>query len=248
MKNILLLVIVFAASLTHAQKMAIEKIELAREKLVVYYTLDDTNPNHNYQVSLYSSKDNFAAPVTRVTGDVGNEVKPGAQKKIEWNMAQELGTYKGTLSIEVRAGVFVPIVKLSGFNPNLKYKRGKTYPILWTSGNNGGQIDIDLFDAQDRVHSDRNIPNTGKYEYAIPSSVKTGSDYRLKFTNTRNRDEYIFSPPFRIVPKIPFAIKAGAAILVLGGAAIMLNAAGGGGEGGTPDAQKIDTYPTDLPN
>lgn len=247
MKNILLFLFASAAIIGHAQKMAIEKIELAREKLVVYYTLDDTNPNHNYQVSLYSSKDNFAAPVTRVTGDVGNEVKPGAQKKIEWNMAQELGAYKGTLSIEVRAGVFVPVVKLSGFNPDMKYKRGKTYPILWTSGNNGGQIDIDLYDAQDRVHSDRNIPNTGKYEYSIPASAKAGSEYRLKFTNTRNRDEYIYSPPFRIVPKIPFMVKAGAALLVLGGVAVLVSSGGGGGDNGNTDGQKIDVYPTDLP-
>jgi hypothetical protein len=109
MKNILLTLLLFAVTITQAQKMAIEKIELAREKLVVYYSLDDTNPNHNYQVSLYSSKDNFAAPVTKVIGDVGNEVKPGAQKKIEWNMAQELGAYKGSLSIEVRAGVSILI-------------------------------------------------------------------------------------------------------------------------------------------
>lgn len=249
MKKNLLSLLLLTPIISFCQKMAIEKIELAREKLIVYYTLDDNNPNHNYQVSLYSSKDNFAAPVTRVAGDVGNEVKPGAQKKIEWNMAQELGAYKGTLSVEVRAGVFVPVVKLSGFNPDLKYKRGKTYPILWTSGNNGGQIDIDLFDGQDRVHSDRNIPNTGKYEYAIPSSVKAGKDYKLKFTNTRNRDEYIFSPTFRIVPKIPFALKAGAAIVVLGGAAIILNAAGGGGEGNNgTTTQTIDGFPTELPD
>jgi hypothetical protein len=98
------------------------------------------------------------------------------------------------------------------------------------------------------VHSDRNIPNTGKYEYSIPSSVKPGGEYRLRFTNTRNRDEYIYSPPFRIVPKIPFMVKAGAALVVLGGAAVIFSSGGGGGDNGTPSgAQKIDLYPTDLP-
>ncbi|HTJ53249.1 MAG TPA: Ser-Thr-rich GPI-anchored membrane family protein [Cyclobacteriaceae bacterium] len=238
----LFVVIAFGAE---AQKMMIEKIEIAREKLIVHYILDDSNTANNYQVSLYSSKDNFAAPLTRVTGDVGNEVKPGAQKKIEWNILQELGNYKGPLSLELRGGIFVPIVKLTGFSSAIKYKRGKTYPILWTSGNMGGQIDIDLLDGQERVNSDRNIPNTGKYEYAIPGSVKAGSNYRLKFTNTRNRDEYVYSPTFKIVHRIPTLVKA-AGVVIVGGVAFVL-----GASGGSPSSEKksndLPTYPTDLP-
>jgi hypothetical protein len=229
-----------------SQKIAVNKIELSRDKLIVHYTLDDTNPNHNYQVSLFSSKDNFAAPVIRVKGDVGQEVKPGAEKKIEWDILQELGAFKGALSVELRAGVFIPIVKLSAFDAERKYKRGKTYPLLWSSGNMGGQIDIDLYDGQDRIHSDRNIPNSGKYEYAVPGSVKSGKNYRLKFTNTRNRDEYIYSPPFRIVPRIPFIVKAGVLLAVVGGTAVVVGAGGGEGGGNTPGAQDLAKWP-ELP-
>lgn len=192
-----------------AQKISLSRIDLEMDKLVVHFSLDDTNPNHTYQIALYSSKDNFATPLTKVTGDVGTEVKAGSALTIRWNMAQELGSFKGDLSVEVRARVFVPFVKLTSFDTDRKYKRGKTYPLLWSSGNMGGQIDIDLFDGQDRVDGDRNVPNTGKYEFAISGSVKPGKAYRLKFTNTRNRDEYIYSQPFRIVPKVPFALKAG---------------------------------------
>jgi hypothetical protein len=206
-----------------AQKISIKRIDIQKDKLLVYFSLDDPNPNHTYRVSLYSSKDNFATPLTKVTGDVGTEVKPGTEKKIEWNIARELGAYKGELAIEVRAGVFIPFLKLTSFDAQRKYKRGKTYPLLWTSGNMGGQIDIDLFNEQTRVYGDRNVPNTGKYEFAITGSVKRGSNYRLKFTNTRNRDEYVFSGTFSIVPKIPFAIKAGAALLVAGGLYFILS-------------------------
>ncbi|MFZ6010094.1 MAG: Ser-Thr-rich GPI-anchored membrane family protein [Bacteroidota bacterium] len=226
-----------------AQKLSVSKIEILRDKLIVHYSLDDANPNHNYQVSLYSSKDNFATPLTKVTGDVGTEVKPGVEKKIEWSIVQELGAYKGSISVEVRAGVFVPIVKLSGFNAERKYKRGRTYPLLWTSGSMGGQIDIDLYEGQNRIHSDRNIPNTGKYEYAVPGSVKPGNDYRLKFTNTRNRDEYIFSPAFRIVPRIPFALKAGALLVVVGGTAAVVSGAGGSKDPGNNAPGELADFP-----
>src|SRR6478609_4866269 len=95
-----LLFLITLANLSKGQKLIIERIEVAREKIIVHYILDDSNTGNNYQVSLYSSKDNFAAPLTRVTGDVGNEVKPGPQRKIEWNALQELGNYKGPISLE----------------------------------------------------------------------------------------------------------------------------------------------------
>jgi hypothetical protein len=215
---------------TEAQKLTLTRLELVREKIVVYYTLEDANPNHEYQVSLYSSKDNFATPLVRVTGDVGTEIKPGKDKKIEWNAFQELGAYRGDISVEVRARVYVPFVKITSFDPGKAYKRGKTHPLLWTSGNMGGQVDIELFSGQDRVYGERNIPNTGKYDLFIPASTKPGKDYRLKFTNTRNRDEFIFSTPFRVVPKIPLLLKAGAAAVLIGGTAAIVSGLGGGGE------------------
>lgn len=213
-----------------AQTLKIDRIEFVRDKIVVYYSLDDSNENQQYTVDLYSSKDNFATPLIKVSGDVGLEVKPGESKKIEWNILQELGSYKGNLMLEVRARVFVPVVKLTSFDLNKKYKRGKTYPLLWSSGNMGGQIDIDLFEGKNRVGSDRNIPNTGKYEWHLPGSVKPGSNYYLRFTNTRNRDEYIVTGPFRIVPRTPFVVKAGMLLLIGGGVAVL----SGGSESNTP--------------
>jgi hypothetical protein len=223
MKKVFIILFFSTLGELNAQKISLSRIDLEMDKLVVHFSLEDTNPNHTYQISLFSSKDNFATPLTKVTGDVGTEVKAGAEKKIQWNMSQELGAYKGELAIEVRARVFIPFVKLTSFDASQKYKRGKTYPLLWSSGNMGGQIDIDLFEGQNRVDGDRNVPNTGKYEFAISGSVKPGKDYRLKFTNTRNRDEYIFSQPFRIVPKVPFVLKAGGLALIAAGAYFLLS-------------------------
>lgn len=209
MKKTIAILLCIGALSVQAQKLTIMRIDLNDDKVVVFYAIDDSNPNNNYRVTLYSSKDNFAQPLTKVNGDVGEDVKPGESKKIEWNAKAELGDYEGEISLEVRAGVFIPFLRLHSFNENLKYKRGKTYPLLWTSGNMGGQIDIDLFEGQNRVESDRSIPNTGKYEFSIPGSVKPGK-YTFRFTNVRNRDEFVISPVFTVSPRYSSGLKLGA--------------------------------------
>src|SRR5687767_12628045 len=88
-----------------AQSVLIKRVELAKEKIIVHYDLDDSNPNNEYQLNLYASKDNYTVPMTKVRGDVGNEIKPGNGKKIEWNINDEFGDYEGELALEVRGKV-----------------------------------------------------------------------------------------------------------------------------------------------
>lgn len=245
-KFIIVLLLAFASMSVTAQNVVMEKIELAGNKINVFYTLEDTNPNHEYQIDLYSSKDNFAVPLTKVSGEVGTEIKPGVYHMITWNAYDEIGGYEGELELEIRARVYIPFVKISGFNEGAKYKRGQTYPLLWKSGNMGGQIDIELYRDQSRVDGDRNVPNNGKYEYAFDGSVKPGKDYRLKFTNTRNRDESTYTGYFRVVPKIPIVLKIGALASIATGAYLLLNSSGGG-ESTPPGAEPLPGHP-DFPD
>jgi hypothetical protein len=212
----------------NGQTVAISWVEIAGTKIIVHYDLETSNPNHEFSISLFSSKDNFSAPLTKVTGDVGNEIKPGKDKKIIWDVVAELGSFKGDLELEVRGRIFVPFMRLTNFDTSKKYKRGKSYPLTWTSGNMGGQIDIELYDGQTRVHSDRGVSNSGKFEWVIPASVKPGSNYRLKFTDTKNREDVIYTREFKIVPKVPMAAKALIGLAVVGGGAVV--ALSGGGE------------------
>jgi hypothetical protein len=66
------------------QNVKIKRIELVKNKVIVTYDLEDSNPNSEYQLNLYTSKDNYTVPMTKVKGDVGNEIKVGTNKKIEW--------------------------------------------------------------------------------------------------------------------------------------------------------------------
>ena len=236
------MVTLFVSLPSIAQKISISWVEIAGNKLIIHYNLDDTNPNHEYAVSVFSSKDNFSAPLTKVTGDVGNEVIPGSNKSITWSITDELGNYRGDIELEIRSKVFLPFLKLTNFEGEKKYKRGKNYPIVWTSGNLNGQVDLELYSKEDRVLRESNIPNTGKYDWFIPGNVKPGKEYRIKFTNTRNREEVVYSKVFRIVPKIPTALKFGALAVIGGGIAAL--GGGGGGKSGSTDSGVLVGHPS----
>jgi hypothetical protein len=214
---------------SYAQTVSIKDIELVGEKVIVHYDLEDNNPNNQYQVSLYASKDKYSAPLTKVTGDVGSEVNPGVGRRIEWNLIQEYGAYKGKLSVEVRGKVFVPFVKLKDFDTKKTYKRGKNYEMAWRPGNTN-PIHIELYKGSEKVSGELNHPNNGSGTLTIGSKVKPGKDYRLKISDSKKTDEIIYSNYFVVKPKIPLVLKA---VPVLGVAALIAMLVGNsGGEKG----------------
>ncbi len=236
MKRILLFFVSSFSFGVFAQSIIIKKIDLAGEKVIVYYDLDDSNPNNEYQLNLYASKDKFSVPLLKVKGDVGAEIEPGIGKKIEWNLLEEYGAYKGKLSMEIRGKVFVPFVKLKNFDVKKTYKRGNSYDVDWKPGNTN-PIHIELYKGSQRVSGELNHPNNGAYSLSIGSKVKPGKDYRLKITDSKATDEIIYSDYFKVAPKVPFAVKLIPALVAVGGLGILL-----GGKKGT-DNNTIKAIP-----
>jgi hypothetical protein len=203
-----------------AQELKIDFVELAGRNVVVHYDLDDgTNSTRQFLVQLYSSQDNYTTPLTKLTGDFGPEVSAGFDKKIVWDITRELGTaYKGDIALELRGRVYVPFVRIQGLEAGKVFKRGRNYPLIWTSGNLSGQVNIELFnDNNERLWGENNVSNVGKFDWFIPASVKKGNNYKLKFTNAKDRNDVVYSKPFMIKPKIPLAAKIAAiGVLAIG--------------------------------
>ncbi|GHN02077.1 hypothetical protein WSM22_35660 [Cytophagales bacterium WSM2-2] len=214
-----------------AQSVKIKRVELAKEKVIVHYDLDDSNPNNEYQLNLYASKDNYTVPMTKVRGDVGNEIKPGTNKKIEWNINDELGDYEGELALEVRGKVFVMFAKLQGFETDKSYKRGKTYELNWKPGNTN-PIHIELLKGSERMVGELNHPNNGTYLLTMPANAKPGDDYRIRITDSKRPDESIYTGFFTLKHRIPIVLKAIGGAVVLGG----LVAGGSSLAGGSKEA------------
>jgi hypothetical protein len=242
MRTISLVVLfILLCSVIKAQKASIKKVELAGEKIIVYYDLEESNPNTEFQIFLYSSQNNFTTALSHVKGDVGNEVKSGYSKKIEWSVREELGPYKGKLALEVRGKVYAPFAKIQNFDVSKKYKRGKTYPLQWKAGSSS-PIHIELYKGSERVIGELNHPNNGSYSLSLPPKIKSGSDYRIKITDSKNSDEIVYSDYFKVVHKIPLALKVVPVLVVGGVAAVVLKGGGGSGENPNPgeSGSKID--------
>ncbi len=237
MKRLLPLLLVLISLGSYAQNVIVHKVELVGDKIIVHYELDDSNPIHEYQLQLFASKDNFANPLTKVKGDVGDEIKPGKDKKIEWNIREELGGYKGRIALEVRGKVFIPFARLQNFDSKKGYKRGKSYNLTWKPGNTN-PLNIELYKGGERVGGENNHPNNGTYTLFVPAKAKPGKDYRLKVSDTKNTQDVIYTSYFKVTPKVPLVVKI-LPLLVVGGVVAVL--AGGGGGGDTPGGGTTET-------
>jgi Ser-Thr-rich glycosyl-phosphatidyl-inositol-anchored membrane family len=230
MNKLLLLVFTLASLGSFAQNVTIRKVELAGDKIVLTYDLEDSNPSNEYLLNLYASKDNYTDPLTKVKGDIGQEIKPGVGKKVEWSPTEEYGAYKGRISFEIRGKVFAVFFKFKNFDATKNYKRGKQYDILWKANGND-PISLELFKGNTRIQGEMNHPNSGNYTLYIPSDAKAGKDYRLKVTNTKSSDQIVFSPFFKVVPKVPLLVKVLPVVAVAGAAAALGSGGGGSGSG-----------------
>lgn len=247
MRKTFTVIFVLAVSLCEAQQASIKKVELAGEKIIVHYDLEDSNPANEYQISLYASQSNFTTALTKVSGDVGNEIKAGPNKKIEWNIREELGPFKGKLSLEIRGKMFIPVAKLNNLSAGDKLKRGKDHLLTWKPGSSN-PVNIELQKDGRTINSQLNQPNNGSHSLAIPADAPPGKDYTLRITDTRDTENTITSHPFTVTRKIPLLLKV-VPILAIGGVAAVLAGSGGGGGGdGGGNGTEDGTIPLpDLP-
>lgn len=198
-----------------AQTIVIKKIELIAEKMIIHYDLDDSNPNNAYLLNLYASKDEFATPLTKVAGDIGQDIRPGIGKRVEWFIMQEYGGFKGKLSLEIRGRVYVPFVRAGDFTTMKSYKRGRSYDIGWKPGSTN-PINIELYKGAQRVTGEMNQPNNGKHAFFVPAHAKPGKGYRLKITDSRNNEEFVYTSAFHVRARIPLLVKV-LPVAVIGG-------------------------------
>lgn len=238
MRSSLVVVFLLFSWAASAQKASIKKVELAGEKIIVHYDLEDSNPANEYQISLYASQSNFTTALTKVRGDVGNEVKPGSDKKIEWSIIEELGPFKGKLSLEIRGRMFVPVAKITSISEGDKFKRGKTHSVTWKPGSSN-PVNIELLKNGSTVSSLLNQPNTGTHSLNISAQAAIGKDYTLRITDTKDPENAVTSHAFAVTRKVPLLVKV-VPVVAVAGVVAMLAGSGGSGGGDTGGGTTLD--------
>lgn len=220
-----------------AQKFTIKRVEVAGDLVNLYYDLVDTIASRTYTISVFSSRDNYITPLTKVMGDQGLEIRPGGNKKITWNAKEELGPdFEGKVGLEVRGRLYIPFVRLDGLNKT--FKRTRPTEITWTGGTQQNILNFDLYKGDEKVTSFPNIANVGHYTLTFPMTVKPGNDYRFKITDSKNKDQIVYSHAFAVRRKIPLAFKVVPVVLI--GVGIYFIASGNKGPENIPDPLSPD--------
>lgn len=216
MKINLVLALLFVNVYIYAQQFTIRRVEIFGDKVNLYYDLSDDTQLRNYTIALYSSRDNYISALEKVSGDIGLEVKPGGNRKIVWNAKEELGTdFEGKIGLEVRGRVYIPFVRLDGLHKS--FKRDKPYELTWTGGTQQNILNFELYKGESKVTTFPNIANVGHYTLTMPLSVKPGKGYKFKITDSRNKDQIVYSQSFGVTRKIPLLLKGVPVALLSGG-------------------------------
>ena len=222
------LLLLFSLSV-RAQEFSIKKIEITPDQVIIHYDLIDTTRYRTYTVRVYSSADNFLAPLTKVSGHVSSnaivEVAPGTNKKIVWNSKEELGvSFIGNLELEVRGRVYIPFIRLVGLEDVTSQKRTVPFTIKWTGGSPQNVLSFQLYNKANKlVYAPPNVPNELQHKMTIPKSVKPGKGYYFKISDSKNADQVVFSPSFNVKPKYPLTLKTAAVMVVGGGIYYLIN-------------------------
>lgn len=213
MKAILALLTFSIINSSQAQVFSIHRLEVADNKVNIFYDLVDTIASRSYTIALLSSADNFVSPLQKVKGDLGLEVKPGYNRKIVWDAKDELGSdFNGSINLEVRGRLYTPFIQLDGLNKT--FKRLTPTEITWTGGTEQNILNFDLYNGDEKITSFPNIANVGHYKLTIPYSVKPGKDYKLRITDSRNKDQVVFSQSLRVIRKYPLSLKIMPIVLI----------------------------------
>ncbi len=217
MKKLFFLFFIATGTSVMAQEFAIKVVELTSDKVILHYDLIDTTKNRTYTIYVYSSKDNFLSPLTQVSGDAGIEVKPGTNKRIVWNSREELGAaFEGDVELEIRGRAYIPFIRLDGFDEVKSRKRAVPFLVKWGGGTQQNILNFQLYKNEKLMYTFPNVPNSHEYKLTIPPSVKPGAGYRLRISDTKNKEQQVNSNIFAIKRKFALALKA-LPILAIGG-------------------------------
>jgi hypothetical protein len=176
----------------------------------------DTVAGKFYTVSAYSSQDNFMHPLTQISGDAGINQRPGLHRKIIWQ-PDELGeNFDGKVSLEIRARVYVPFIHFEGFQDYKHIKRLKPYALTWSGGTAQNILNLDLYHRDEKVATFPNIANVGHHTLVLPQHVRPGDHYKIRISDSKNKDEVVFTEEFGVRRKIPLALKAVPGLLLAG--------------------------------
>jgi hypothetical protein len=88
----------------YAQQITEVSQQVVGDKVIIKYNLLETRDDQAFDVALYISQDNFSKALRNVSGNgVGDDVLPGSDRTIIWNVLDDVKELVGDFNFEVRA-------------------------------------------------------------------------------------------------------------------------------------------------
>lgn len=151
------------------------------DKIIIFYDLIDVEPGYRASVKLYSSLNNFAQPINKISGDISN-VLPGPNRRIVWIIDEDYSTEINAIKFKLEGEVY-PKFEMYPINSNNELIRGRKHKIFWQGGITEKKINLELiYPTQDTIYV-VNIKNTGSYTWSTPKNIKTGGGYKIRLIN-----------------------------------------------------------------
>ena len=247
MRSFLIAILLVAtASPTIAQTVQNVRASLDGNNVIIQYDLTGSQ-GQKFKVELYSSSNDYSTPLRMVSGDIGENVTPGSNRRVVWEARKELRIFSGDIQFEIRAeSSFSPLVVTTPL-PNTIHKGGKSLEINWRGGNSGDRITIDILRDGRMFQSAGSVSNNGSYNWAIPKKIAKSDGYTVRLTSNDPDSQPVNSRTFTMKKKgspiIPIVAVVAAAAVV----GVLVGGGGGedgGGTGGTGGTSTRD----DLPN
>lgn len=229
-----------------AQPVRDVKAEVLRDSVRITYKLNDADPERLYQVQLMAIRGQDTLPLTRVRGGVGDSLRAGTHM-VMWQARAEWGRYRGPVRFVVQA---VPAFAFLAPVKKETLKRDKPYTFKWYGGNSTlDTLRLELYQYDKRIGPVAIVEQKGQYTWKVPTGLKPGEGYRLKFTGTARSGLDTFTPPFTVVRKVPlYAMIVPPAAVVTGLVSFLIlrrrPLPGPPGDPGDPDNP---SYLTDYP-
>lgn len=193
-----------------AQEISKFSHQIEEGKIKIGYTLSGQSTDR-YEVTLFSSVDNFETPLTLVEGDVGKDIVPGDEKTITWDARNELGEFKGNLSLKLKTR-FIPFMVFD-IELGETFRRGKSQDISWQPDSTLQNIKLELYQSDLKVQDIEVVKFGNIYTWNLPKILNLGLNYKIKGLGENGR--FAYSEPFMVKRKIPllfWILPAGAVI------------------------------------
>jgi hypothetical protein len=179
-----LLVIFFITLSFHIQAQTVSGVEvnIVGDNLQITYAMAGLRDGQKFNVELYSSIDNYAAPLTdeRITGDLGANISLGSGNMITIGEPLEtLGAITGDLNFKVKTTmIFNPVTVIDPIT-FFKQKRGKKFTTVWNGGLPGELVTFDLYKNNDLIRDNFYSTNNNRSaEFKFPK-VDLGTGYSM---------------------------------------------------------------------